>query len=128
MGFFARARPGVPSLLALPLATAGFGVGAYHVHLELLGTLECPYGILGIGTAPQQSLVGLGIVLALVTAGAVHARRIGIGRRGIVVGALAIGLAAAAAAIISAPPMPPPPARPHETPLDMCRPPYRTEP
>src|SRR5262245_2466312 len=44
------------ALLALPLAAAGLGVALFHVSLEVAGTLECPLGILGIGTAPQQSL------------------------------------------------------------------------
>ncbi len=36
------------------------------------------------------------------------------------------GLLLAWAAVASAPPMPPAPARPYETPLDVCRPPFLT--
>src|SRR5687768_3826771 len=56
-GLLTRAR-GSPLLpgLALPAAVGGFGVACYHVFLELNGTLECPRGIFGWGTAPQQSL------------------------------------------------------------------------
>ena len=52
---------GVPastlSLLALPLATSGLAVAGFHVFLEQSGTLECPPGFLGLGTAPHQSLI-----------------------------------------------------------------------
>ena len=50
------ARPGGLGLLALPLAVAGLGVALFHVRLELAGKLECPEGLLGLGTAPKQSL------------------------------------------------------------------------
>ncbi len=40
-------------LLALPVATAGLGVAMFHAFLEEKGTLECPAGIFGLGTAPQ---------------------------------------------------------------------------
>src|SRR5436853_4078529 len=43
----------VLNLLTLPLAVAGLGVAVFHVYLELTGKLECPAGVLGIGTAPQ---------------------------------------------------------------------------
>jgi hypothetical protein len=52
------------SLLALPLGAAGAGVAGYHVYLEKIGALECPAGILGVGSAPQQSL-GAYVVLAI---------------------------------------------------------------
>jgi len=45
------------SLLALPLATCGLAVAGFHEFLERTGKLECPCGIFGLGTAPQQSLV-----------------------------------------------------------------------
>ena len=38
----------------------------FHDYLELAGKLECPAGIMGIGTAPQQSLTVLTGLLALV--------------------------------------------------------------
>jgi len=43
-------------LLALPLATCGLAVAGFHEFLERTGKLECPAGIFGLGTAPQQSL------------------------------------------------------------------------
>src|SRR5262249_45325113 len=45
----------VLNLLALPLVVAGLGVAAFHVYLEMTGKLECPAGVMGVGTAPQQS-------------------------------------------------------------------------
>jgi disulfide bond formation protein DsbB len=58
------------SLLALPMAAAGLGVAGYHVYLELAGKLECPAGLCGVGTAPQQSLAAFGLLfLLLVFAG-----------------------------------------------------------
>ena len=57
-------RTGLYCLLSLPLALAGWGVAAFHEYLVLTGVLECPIGLLGIGTSPAQSLV----VFTLVTA------------------------------------------------------------
>src|ERR687886_605295 len=63
MGLLAgAARPGRLALLALPLATAGLGVALFHVSLEVRGKLECPRGVLGLGTAPQQSLAAFALV------------------------------------------------------------------
>jgi disulfide bond formation protein DsbB len=42
----------VLNLLALPLVVGGLGVAVFHVHLEQSGILECPAGVMGIGTAP----------------------------------------------------------------------------
>jgi len=43
-------------LLVWPLVVAGLGLAAFHVYLEAAGKLECPAGLAGIGSAPQQSL------------------------------------------------------------------------
>src|SRR5438132_4407502 len=40
-------------ILALPIATAALAVGVFHEYLELTGKLECPKGILNLGSAPQ---------------------------------------------------------------------------
>jgi disulfide bond formation protein DsbB len=119
-----RHRP-VLNLLALPLAVAGFGVAAFHVFLELTGKLECPGGIMGIGTAPQQSLVGLALLLVLVAVGVVRSGIVGEGHLLAPVAALAMGLLLAWGAVVSAPPMPPAPTKAYEAPLEICRPPYR---
>ena len=129
MGFLAGARPGLPSLLALPLGAAGFGVAVFHNYLELGGKLECPRGLAGFGTAPQQSLIATGLVLALLIAGAaVGARAAPSGRARNIAAALLIGALAAALGIASAPPLPPAPVKAYETPFDMCRPPFRIPP
>src|SRR5690242_8659304 len=52
MGLATRLAPATLALLSLPLAVAGFGVALFHVFLEITGTLVCPAGVLGLGTAP----------------------------------------------------------------------------
>lgn len=111
----------VLNLLALPLAVAGFGVAAFHVFLELTGKLECPGGVMGMGTAPQQSLVVQTVLLILVSVGVARSRHASFPSS---IGAVLIGLLLAGSAVYSAPPMPPVPTRAYEQPLDMCRPPY----
>jgi disulfide bond formation protein DsbB len=115
------AHRGVLNLLALPLAVAGFGVAAFHVFLEVTGKLECPAGVMGIGTSPQQSLAALTVLLVLVVAGVV---RSGHARALLWPATVGLGLLLACGAIVSAPPMPPAPTKAYETPLDMCRPPF----
>jgi disulfide bond formation protein DsbB len=110
------------SSLALPLAAGGLGVALFHVRLEMTGKLECPHGILDVGTAPQQSLAALGLltfVLLLDSA----SRRIGAGWLSGAAG-LVLGGLLAAGCIASAPPMPAPPAKPYDAPPKVCRPPY----
>jgi len=128
MGFLAGARPGLPSVLALPLGVAGVGVALFHNYLELAGKLECPQGLAGLGTAPQQSLIATGLVLALLIGGARAGGRAASGRTRNIAAALLIGALAAALGITSAPPLPPVPAKAYETPFDMCRPPFRIPP
>jgi disulfide bond formation protein DsbB len=112
----------VLNLLALPSAVAALGVAAFHVYLEATGKLECPAGVLGIGTAPQQSLAALVVLFLLVFAGA--ARSGGERKGAATAGAFVLGLLFAAGAIASAPPMPAAPTKAYETPLEVCRPPF----
>jgi disulfide bond formation protein DsbB len=116
---------GVLNLLALPLAVAGFGVAVFHEYLELTGKLECPAGVMGIGTSPRQSLVALAVLLVLVAVGVVRSGNVGDFHLPAAVAALVLGLLLAWGAVASAPPMPPAPTRAYETPLDICRPPFR---
>jgi hypothetical protein len=111
-------------LLALPLATAGLGVALFHVFLEGKGTLECPAGILGLGTAPQQSLAVFLVLFVLLladtlTGPAQSGRGIGVGS------ALVLGALLAAGSCVSSPPMPAAPREPYAGPPEVCRPPYR---
>ncbi len=69
VGFFVRELPPrTLSLLALPLATAALAVVGYHEYLEQTHALECPRGVLGYGTAPQQSLGALALLVILLLA------------------------------------------------------------
>lgn len=111
------ARPG---RLALPIAVAGLGVALFHVSLELRGKLECPAGLLNLGTAPQQSLGMFSVLTVLLFLDAAP----GTGMRHWtgVIGAIVIGALLAVASCIANPPPPPP--HPYEGPPDICRPPY----
>lgn len=115
----------VLNLLALPLAVAGFGVAAFHVYLELTGKLECPTGVMGIGTSPQQSLAVLTVLLAVIAVGDLRSGNFGDRHLLAAASAVVLGLLLAWSAVVSAPPMPPVPTRAYETPIDMCRPPFR---
>jgi disulfide bond formation protein DsbB len=114
------------NVLVLPLVIAGFGVAAFHVFLELTGKLECPSGVMGVGTAPQQSLVVLTVLLAVVAVGIVWSWNAGESSWPALTGAVVLGLLLAWGAVVSAPPMPPTPTKAYETPLDMCRPPFHS--
>lgn len=108
------------STLVLPLAFAALGVAGFHVSLELNGTLECPKGLFGIGTAPQQALAAL-LVLTLLLL--IDALRIANAARSALVSAI-IGGILGYAAVVSSPPLPNAPTEPHAAPLEVCRPPY----
>lgn len=65
----ARQHPGLLALLALPSAMAGLSVAAYHVcYLENVKRMECPPGLFAFGTAPQQSLALLGLLVVILLA------------------------------------------------------------
>jgi hypothetical protein len=117
----------VLNLLALPLAVGGFAVAVFHVYLELTGKLECPAGVFGIGTAPQQSLAVLTVLLVLVAVGAIRARTYG-GPHPVAAGAaVVLGLLLAWGAVASSPPMPPAPTRAYTAAPDICRPPFHPQ-
>lgn len=116
---------GVVPLLALPSAVGGLGVAVFQEYLELTGKLECPGGVMGFGTSPQQSLAVQFVVLLLVIGGTIHSLRIDEIHWSSVVGAMVLGVLLAVGAVVSAPPMPAPPTKAYETPLEICRPPYR---
>jgi hypothetical protein len=127
MGLLAGAtRPGRLGLLALPLAVAGLGVALFHVRLELNGKLECPGGLLGLGTAPKQSLAVFVVLTALLAVDALRGVS-GLAGWGALAGAVVLGGLLAAASCTSNPPAPPAPTKPYDAvkqPLEMCRPPY----
>jgi disulfide bond formation protein DsbB len=121
-----RRHRAVLNLLALPLVVGALAVAVFHVSLERTGKLECPAGVLGIGTAPQQSLVVLVVLLALVAVGVVRGRDAGESHPVAAGAAVVLGLLLAWGAVASSPPMPPAPAQPYTTPPDICHPPARS--
>jgi disulfide bond formation protein DsbB len=115
----------VLNLLALPLAVAGFGVAVFHEYLELSDKLECPAGVMGIGTTPQQSLAALVVLLAVIAVGVVQSGKVGETHSPAVGAAIVLGLLLALGAVASSPPMPLAPTQAYSSPLDICRPPFR---
>jgi disulfide bond formation protein DsbB len=113
------------SLLVLPLALAGFLVAGYHALLEALGHLECPAGLLGLGTAPQQSAVAFTLLFALVGGAAAVGEPTQTTRQGMPLLLGFIGVFFGVMSIFSAPALPPAPSEPYPTPLDACRVPFR---
>jgi disulfide bond formation protein DsbB len=122
-----RDRPAVNCLLCLPLALAGLAIASFHEYLVLTDALECPLGLLEIGSAPAQSLALFAALTTILVIG------VSAGYRGPkfpalpLVLAMLLGLVLAWASIASAPPAPPIPQAPYDPvkqPLEMCRPPY----
>jgi len=104
VGFFLNdAPPRTLSVLVLPLAAAAAGVAGFHCYLEYTGFLECPKGILGIGSAPQQSLAAVLLLVVLLLLDLA-------GRRSVlaVAAALVLGGLFAFSGIKSTPPSPAP--------------------
>ncbi len=122
-----RRHWGMLNLLALPLAVAGFAVAGFHVYLEGGGKLECPAGVLGVGTAPQQSLAVLTVLLVVVAVGVARSGRAEGQPTVAALAAVVLGLLLGWAAVASSPPMPPAPKQAYTTPLDICRPPYQSQ-
>lgn len=116
VGLFLRdVRPASLGLLVLPMASAGLGIVLWHEYLVQTGALECPRGVLGIGTAPQQSLLAFGGLVALLIIDQLRLP----GRIGAAVAALIIGGVIAFASIRTAQPPIPDYALPVDE--DMCR-------
>jgi hypothetical protein len=114
------------SLLALPVVVAGLGVSGFHVYLEAAGKLECPKGIEGVGSAPQQALAALALlVLILLLDGLSRLRAVRFDGFALVLG-LVLGGAAAYGCVVSAPALKPRD-RPYDSekePFNICRPPF----
>jgi hypothetical protein len=118
VGLGCDARPGLLSMLALPMAAGALTVSLFHVYLELNGTLECPRGILGVGSAPQQ---GFAVIVVLFLMLLLDASGVGAGGQGLrlplPVGSVVLGALLGVACIKSAPPAAPAP--PGGWPLDL---------
>jgi disulfide bond formation protein DsbB len=118
------------ALLALPSAAGGLAVAAFHVNLVRTGVLECPAGLLGLGSAPLQSLLVFSLLTLLLIA-APFAPGKGAEAPGMLarlVLALVLGGLMGVGCITSAPPLPPAPTKaydPEKEPLKGCRRPFR---
>ena len=121
------ARPRRLGLLALPLAVAGLGVALFHVSLELCGKLECPPGLYGLGTSPQQSLAVFVVLTGLLVADALTGAKAGVREWVARAGAIVLGVLLAVSSTIANPPPPAPPTEPYTKPPDICRPPFRPQ-
>jgi hypothetical protein len=64
-GLFLHVPPATQSVLALPAAAGGGAVAAWHTYLDWTGALECPMGVTGHLTAPQESLIVFLILIVL---------------------------------------------------------------
>lgn len=116
------ASPGVICILALPLATAGAVIGGFHVAGEVRGAMECPAGLWGLGTAPQQAFAVQALMVVLLIVGFLRGRTVDDpGAFGLVAPlVVAVLLANVAMKTVSIPPPPPPEA--YQNPPDGCRP------
>ena len=126
--FLERSRPGLICLLSVPLAWAGLGVAAFHEYLVLTRALECPQGLFGFGTAPEQSLILFFFLASDVSVGAWYGRqesqRQGASTQ---IAAVLLGVVMAVACVKSSPPLPPVPTAAYDSvkqPLDTCRRPF----
>jgi disulfide bond formation protein DsbB len=124
VGVFTRmGRAAALSALALPLALGGLAVACFHVWLEMNGTLECPKGFFGLGTAPQQSLAAFALLTLVLLSDAWQDLRPG-GGWSASLGGIVLGVVLAIGLIVTGPKLPKPPEQPYPGPLNTCRPPY----
>ena len=110
------------ALLALPLAIGGLGVAGFHVYLEITEVLECPDGVFGILSAPQQSLVAFVLVTILLAVALNQSAMFITGFGAVILGALFCY-----GSIKSAPPLPKAPTQPYATPMEGCRPMFKED-
>jgi hypothetical protein len=92
-------RPGFVSLLALPMGVAGLSVAVFHVYREQKMSLEEPPGLLGLGSAPEQSLAVFVLLVALLLLDLLRGRRAGGVGWIAIVGAALLGVAVAAGGV-----------------------------
>jgi disulfide bond formation protein DsbB len=124
MGLLTGASRVAPlSLLALPLGVAGAGVAGLHVYLEKVGKLECPAGIYGLGSAPQQSLGMFVVLVILLVADSLRRGGGPVVRFIAMLLAVIVGGGIAYGCIVSVP-APVQPSKPYALPPKICRPPF----
>ena len=125
IGLLSGGPRSILNLLVLPLTVAGAAIAGNHLFLEFTGRLECPKGIYGYGTAPQQSLAAYILLVIVVMVGVARSGRIGSMHRMVFPTGIVLGIILAWACVTSAPPPPPVPTEPYKSAPDMCRPPFR---
>ena len=115
---FATFLPGTPTaaltVLALPAAVAGGGIAGWHTYLDWTGVLECPMGVTGALTAPQESLIVFALLVALLLGDLFHQSKYVM--QGI--GAALLGVVFCTTCIKGVPEKQ---TEPHPAPLDGCR-------
>ena len=128
VGLFSGVRPTVAlSLVCLPLAVGGWGVAAFHVSLEFRGILECPRGVFGAGSAPQQSFAVYTLLLLVLFFDLVFNLFRSAGWSWVLrgLGAIVLGGLFVLGSISSNPP-PLEPKQAYDKPPETCRRPYKT--
>jgi disulfide bond formation protein DsbB len=120
-------RPGLLSLLALPLACGGLAVAGFHMYLVQTGVLECPQGLFDLGLAPLQSLIILALLTGLLLTDIIRSGSAGHFSWLAILTPAILGVLLGFAAIRSAPPLPPVPSAGYPKPVneDGCRPVFR---
>ena len=115
---FGAFLPGMPTaaltVLALPAAFAGTGIAVWHTYLDATGVLECPAGVTGLLTAPQESLIVFVLLIAFLLGDLFHRQKYVV--QGI--GAILLGVVFSMTSIKSTPAKM---TDPHPAPLDGCR-------
>lgn len=115
---FGTFLPGMPlaaqTVLALPSAVGGLGIAGWHTWLEWDRKLECPAGITGVLSAPGESMVVFGLLVALLAGDLLHQRKYVM--QG--VGAILLGVVFCTTSVRGVPDRP---TDPHPAPLDGCR-------
>jgi disulfide bond formation protein DsbB len=121
VGATARAAEGAlqATRAAAAVSVAGLVVAGFHVYLEVAGSLECPAGLAGMGTAPQQSLA----FFVVLTAG-LCVRLAGTEARALALPAV-LGSVLGVASLVANPPLPPVPTTAYPDAPAVCRPPFR---
>lgn len=74
-GLFVHVPPAVQSVLTLPAAAGGGAIAVWHTSLVSTRAMECPLGVSGWLTAPQESMVVFALLVALLLGDLLHTRK-----------------------------------------------------
>jgi len=123
-----RGFAGLVCALILSIAVMGLSVAAFHEYLIRTEVIECPPGLLSLGSLPTQSLVLFALMAALSALGLVKSQSDSLPRGAPILAiGIAIGIAVAWASVASAPPIPQrkTPYDPTKDIFNNCRPVYK---